>query len=61
MLTDRYGLELSTGSREAHTAYLRGVDLLLSANVGATEAFEQSIAAIPGSLLAMPDLRAPTK
>jgi tetratricopeptide (TPR) repeat protein len=44
---DRYGLPLSAASTEAATAYGEGVDLMLSAWTGATEAFERAIAADP--------------
>jgi Tfp pilus assembly protein PilF len=44
---DRYGLPLSTASSEAASAYGDGVDLMLSAWTGATEAFERAIAADP--------------
>src|ERR1700750_2404579 len=44
---DRYGLPLSTASSEAASAYSDGVDLMLSAWTGATEAFERAIAADP--------------
>jgi tetratricopeptide (TPR) repeat protein len=46
-LEDRYGLELSTSSAEAASAYREGVDLMLSAWTGAAEAFERAIAADP--------------
>ena len=39
MEEDRYGLELSTASAEAATAYRDGVDLLLAFWPGATDAF----------------------
>ncbi len=42
---DRYGLPLSTNSSDAAAAYRDGVDLMLSAWPGATEAFERAIAA----------------
>src|SRR5581483_5619733 len=44
---DRYGLSLSTASAEAASAYCEGVDLMLSAWTGASEAFERAIAADP--------------
>ena len=44
---DRYGLPLSTASASAASAYSDGVDLMLSAWTGATEAFERAIAADP--------------
>ncbi len=52
MLKDRYGLELSTTSQAARDAYVEGVDLFLSANLGAEAAFERSIAADEGFALA---------
>lgn len=51
MLKDRYGLELSTRSTAARDAYVEGVDLFLSANVGAEAAFERSTAADDGFAL----------
>jgi hypothetical protein len=42
---DRYGLALSTDSSDAAAAYRDGIDLMLSAWPGATEAFERAIAA----------------
>jgi Tfp pilus assembly protein PilF len=44
---DRYGLPLSTASSEAAQTYCDGIDLMLSAWTGATEAFERAIAADP--------------
>lgn len=52
MLTDRYGLELSTASPAARDAYVEGVDLFLSANFGSEDAFDRAIAADPGFALA---------
>jgi hypothetical protein len=52
MLTDRYGNALSTTSQAARDAYVAGVDLLLSANVGAEEAFRRALAADPDFALA---------
>jgi Tfp pilus assembly protein PilF len=49
---DRYGLPLSTASAEAASAYRDGVDLMLSAWMGAAEAFESAIAADPDFALA---------
>jgi hypothetical protein len=49
---DRYGLTLSTTSSEAATAYRDGIDLLLSAWIGAAEAFDRAIAADPEFALA---------
>jgi tetratricopeptide (TPR) repeat protein len=45
MHADRYGLPLTTASSSAAAAYVEGVDLLLSQNVGMVEAFERAIAA----------------
>src|ERR1700729_2664641 len=44
---DRYGLSLSTASSAAAQNYCDGIDLMLSAWTGATEAFERAIAADP--------------
>ena len=52
MLTDRYGLPLSTTSATARDAYVEGVDLLLTVYPGAANAFERAIAADPGFALA---------
>ncbi len=52
MLTDRYGLGLSTASAAARDAYVEGVDLFLSANFGSEDAFARAIAADPGFALA---------
>lgn len=52
MLTDRYGNTLSTASAEARDTYVAGVDLLLSANVGAEAAFRRALAADPDFALA---------
>jgi tetratricopeptide (TPR) repeat protein len=49
---DRYGLSLSTASSDAAAAYREGVDLMLSAWPGATEAFERAIALDPDFALA---------
>jgi len=51
-LTDRFGLSLSTVSAEAVASYVAGVDLLLSANVGAEVELERAVAADPGFALA---------
>jgi tetratricopeptide (TPR) repeat protein len=45
MRTDRYGNTITTASDTARDAYVRGVDLLLSANDGADVAFREAIAA----------------
>ena len=47
MLTDRYGLALSTASREARDAYVAGVDSLLSAAAGVERHFERALEADP--------------
>ncbi len=52
MLTDRYGLTLSTASADARDAYVEGVDLLLTVYPGANAAFDRAIAADPGFALA---------
>ena len=52
MLTDRYGLPLSTASATARDAYVEGVDLLLTVYPGAAAAFERAIAADPAFALA---------
>ncbi len=52
MLTDRYGLPLSTTNVIARDAYVEGVDLLLTVYPGAAAAFERALAADPGFALA---------
>jgi tetratricopeptide (TPR) repeat protein len=52
MPVDRYGLELSTASQAARDAYVEGVDLFLSANLGSEAAFNRAVAADPGFALA---------
>ncbi len=52
MLADRYGLSMSTTSQAARDAYVEGVDLFLSANLGSEAAFERAIAADEGFALA---------
>jgi len=52
MESDRYGLALATSSAQAAAAYLRGVDLLLSAWPGADARFEEAIGHDPGFALA---------
>jgi tetratricopeptide (TPR) repeat protein len=52
MLTDRYGLLLSTASSAARDAYLEGCEAKLTMYPGAIEAFDSSIAADPGFALA---------
>ena len=52
MLQDRYGFALTTASAEARDAYVAGVDLSLSANHGAEEAFRRAIACDEGLAVA---------
>lgn len=52
MLEDRYGNALSTASDAARDAYVRGVDLYLSANYGVEDAFDDALAADPNFALA---------
>lgn len=52
MLTDRYGLALSTNVAAARDAYVEGVDLLLTVYPGAASSFDRAIAADPGFALA---------
>jgi tetratricopeptide (TPR) repeat protein len=52
MLKDRYDNPLTTSSAAARDAYVRGADALLSANIGAEEAFREAIAADDGFALA---------
>ena len=52
MLTDRYGLALSTTSDAARDAYVQGCDLLLTVFPGAGAALDRAIAADPGFALA---------
>lgn len=52
MLTDRYGLPLSTSSAAARDAYVEGVDLLLTVYPGAAASFDRAIAADPAFALA---------
>jgi len=52
MLTDRYGLTVSTASTAARDFYVEGVDLLFSGNAGPGDAFERAIAADPEFALA---------
>ena len=44
MLTDRYGLSLSTASTGAHDAYVEACDLALTFYPGAAEAYDRAIA-----------------
>ena len=52
MLTDRYGLSLSTASADARDAYVEGCDLALTFYPGAVRAYDHAIAADPGFALA---------
>src|SRR5436190_22973396 len=52
MLTDRYGLAITTTVASARDAYVKGVDLLLTVYPGAAAAFDRAIAADPGFALA---------
>jgi tetratricopeptide (TPR) repeat protein len=52
MLTDRYGLAVSTASTAARDAYVLGCDLQLSMFPGAAAAFDRAIAADPEFTLA---------
>ena len=52
MLTDRYGLALSTVSPAARDAYVEGCDLVLTLYPGAAAVFDRAIAADPGFALA---------
>jgi Tfp pilus assembly protein PilF len=52
MLTDRYGLAVSTDSPAARDAYVAGCDLLLSGNPSPVRAFKEAVAADPAFALA---------
>lgn len=52
MLTDRYGLALSTASSAARDAYMQGCEAKLTMYPGAIEAFDRAIFADPGFALA---------
>ena len=52
MLTDRYGLSLSTSSVAARDAYVEGCEAKLTMHPGAIEAFDRAIAEDPGFALA---------
>jgi tetratricopeptide (TPR) repeat protein len=52
MLTDRYGLILSTASAAARDAYVQASDLALTFYPGAAEAYDRAIIADPGFALA---------
>jgi tetratricopeptide (TPR) repeat protein len=51
MLTDRYGLAVSTASPTARDFYVGGVDLFVSGYPGSVEAFDRALAADPGFAL----------
>ena len=51
MLTDRYGLPLSTASAAARDAYVEGCAAKLTMYPGAVEAFDRAVAADPGFAL----------
>ena len=48
MLTDRYGLPVSTSSDEARDAYVAGCDCVLSAEYGAEANLARALEADPG-------------
>jgi hypothetical protein len=52
MLTDRFGLLLTTASSTARDAYVEGCEAKLTMHSGAVEAFDRAIAADPGFALA---------
>src|SRR5947209_6935392 len=52
MLTDRYGLRLSTASSAARDAYAQGCEAKLTMYPGALEGFDRAIATDPGFALA---------
>src|SRR4051794_18697518 len=52
MLTDRYGLALSTASAAAQDAYVQASELALTFYPGAAEAYDRALAADPGFALA---------
>ena len=52
MLTDRYGLALSTTSAAARDAYVEGTDLALTFYPGALAAYDRALAVDPGFALA---------
>lgn len=52
MLTDRYGLALSTASTVVRDAYVQASDLALTFYPGAAEAYDRAIAADPGFAMA---------
>ena len=52
MLTDRYGLPVSTASAVARDAYVRGYELALTLYPGAVEFFDRALSLDPGLALA---------
>src|SRR5690349_5784957 len=52
MLTDRYGLPVSTASTAARDALVEGIDLLLAAGPGPADALQRAIDADAGFVLA---------
>ena len=52
MLDDRYGNALTTSSTTARDAYVEGVDHILAATYGATQAFTRALDADPEFALA---------
>src|SRR5690349_9990973 len=52
MLTDHYGLPVSTSSAAARDAYVQGCDLALTVYPGAVEAFDRALAADPALAMA---------
>ncbi|SDX84684.1 hypothetical protein SAMN05444358_1131 [Ruegeria halocynthiae] len=51
MLADQYGLPLTTSVPEARDAYVSGIDHILAATFGASDAFAAAVAADPGFAL----------
>ena len=47
MLEDRFGLPLTTASPQATETYIRAVDLMLSANIGAEPLLDAALTADP--------------
>src|SRR3954454_9466501 len=52
MLTDRYGLGLSTASAAARDVYVRACELALTLYPGAIASYDQAVASDPGFALA---------
>ena len=52
MLTDRYGLTVTTDSQHARDAYVQAIDLLLSANAGVEDSLQDALTADPRFALA---------